>query len=300
LPTLERVVWQGGEVFLLDYFSGLFEKAASCKQLKQTIITNGLLINEKWAEKLARDNVALTYSIDAVTSDLYEDIVGGGAKFEDLLRSINLVNAYRKKHDCHKDPFNKMTTILNVVVMDSNYRQLEEFIDFARQYQFDEVQLVPILGIKGQENIFANQDQQARAFLSQVIPRVIKKAQDYGAVLHNWLPPIPGGEDNAGKENVSEENCKHSPCVGRQRKEVICYLPWQQMFMTPDRKLKPGCYCSMDLGDVNKNSLLEIWNGQAMQLYRQKLLANDYRDLCDISCVSGVIPNKELKVSRYG
>lgn len=300
MPTLERIVWQGGEVFLLEYFAELFEKAASYPQLKQTIITNGLLIDEKWAQRLARDNVALIYSIDGVTKDVYEDIAGDGAKFEYLIRSINFVNEYRQKHDCHKDPFNKMTTIINMVVMESNYRQLEEFVDFAKEYQFDEMQLVPILGIRGVENIFTNRDQKAKEFLSKVMPRVIEKVQDYGIVFHNWLPLIPGPENNIAQGKGQNDNCSHSSCSGKKNKEVICYLPWQQMFMTPDRKLKPGCYCSLDLGDINKNSLFEIWNSQAMQLYRKKLLDNDYRDLCDSACVSGVIPQKELKVSRYG
>jgi tetratricopeptide (TPR) repeat protein len=298
-PTLERIVWQGGEVFLLEYFAELFEKAASYPHLKQTIITNGLLIDEKWAQRLARDNVALIYSIDGVTKDAYEDIVGAGAKFEDLIRSIDFVNEHREKHDCHKDPFNKMTTIINVVVMEPNYRQLEKFIDFAKEYQFDEIQLVPILGIRGPENIFLNQDHKAGKHLAEIIPILERKAEEYGIILHNWLPPITAAQ-NITHDKVQPKKCADANCLSMKKKETICYLPWQQMFMTPDHKLKPGCYCNKDIGDIEQNSLKEIWNGEVMQLYRQKLLAADYRDLCDLTCVSGVIPQRELKVSRYG
>jgi Tfp pilus assembly protein PilF/MoaA/NifB/PqqE/SkfB family radical SAM enzyme len=292
-PYLERIVWQGGEVFLLDYFDTLFEKASSYPHLKQTIITNGILINERRAEKLARNNVAIIYSIDAITKDAYEYIVGQGAKFEDLIQSISLVNEYRKRHDCHKDPFNKMATIINVVVMESNYRYLDKFMDFARDYQFDEIQLVPLLGIRGPENIFLNQDRNAGEYLAEVMPLIERKARDYEIILHNWLPPIA----DAQKPQSGLAPGKDKP---RKCCDSICYLPWQQMFMTPDHKLKPGCYCSRDIGDINISSLEDIWNGQVMQLYRQKMLAGEYAGLCDSVCVSGVIPQRELKVSRYG
>lgn len=298
-PYLERIVWQGGEVFLLSYFNELFEEAVLYPNLKQTIITNGLLIDDKWAEKLSRDNVCLTYSVDAVDRDTYEYITGGKSKFGDLIRSIKLINKYRQEHDCHKDPFNKMTTIINVVVMESNYHQLENFVDFAKEYQFDEVQLVPILGLKESENIFLNKNKKAREYLVDIFPKVLKKAQGYNIVLHNWLPQIESEEVTPLRGNEQKENCLISEHAIRKSKEVICFLPWQQMFMTPDRKLKPGCYCSKEIGDINISSLKEIWNGKVIQQYRRKLLDNDFCDLCDSMCVSGTIPKKELKVSRY-
>lgn len=299
LPYLERVVWQGGEVFLSEYFEALFENASSYPNLKQTIITNGLLIDERWAAKLARKNVCLTYSIDAVTQDEYEKITSG-AKFEDLLKSINLVNKYRFEHGCRGDFHDKMTTILNVVTMGSNYRQLEAIIDFAGEFNFDEVQLVPLLGISGQENIFSNQDKGAAGLLPGILKRAAKKSKDYGIILHNWLPPIEmPGVGPAAHQGLKDEPNEPAPPAKDDRKGIECYLPWQQMFMTPDHRLKPGCHCILDAGDVDKDSLEEIWNGRAMQSYRKGLLSNDYGGLCGQACISGAIPSKELKVSRY-
>jgi MoaA/NifB/PqqE/SkfB family radical SAM enzyme len=296
MPYLERVIWQGGEVFLSEYFETLFKKACSYPNLKQGIVTNGLLINDSWARKLSRNNVSLTYSIDSVIKEDYEAILVG-AKFEDLIRSINLVNKYRVEYDCHKDFFNKMTTVLNVVTMKSNYRQLESIIDFAADFEFDEMQLVPILGIPGQENIFVNQDQEAGERLPEILNNISKKSQEYGIILHNWLPAIENksGEhkadaaDSGGKQHLSKNSGN----------DAICYLPWQQMFMTPEHRLRPGCYCLLDLGDINKYSLEEIWNGPEMQAYRKGILNAQYDNLCHNACTSGVMSEMELKVSRY-
>jgi len=50
-PFLELITWQGGEVFLVDNFTKLFEKTFGFKHLNQIIITNALLITEEWAKK---------------------------------------------------------------------------------------------------------------------------------------------------------------------------------------------------------------------------------------------------------
>lgn len=241
--------------------------------------------------------MAIIYSIDAITKDGYEYIIGRRARFEDLIRSIKLVNEYRKRHDCHKDPFNKMTTIINVVVMKSNYRYLEKFVDFATEYKFDEIQFTPILGIRGQENIFSNKDREAGEYFINIMPEISKKAQDCGIVLNNWLPPILTTEKTI-VQNKEQRDVPDFNCSSKKNKEMICYLPWQQMFMTPDRKLKPGCYCSIEIGDVNKSSLMEIWNGTEMQLYREKLSNDNYGHLCSSMCISGVIPKEELRFER--
>jgi len=75
LPYLELITWQGGEVFLTKNFDRLFEKTFGFEYLKQIVITNALLIEEGWAEKIAlRNNVGLTVSIDSVDEKIYEHI----------------------------------------------------------------------------------------------------------------------------------------------------------------------------------------------------------------------------------
>jgi sulfatase maturation enzyme AslB (radical SAM superfamily) len=85
-PYLEYIQWQGGEVFLLDYFKGLFREAARFPNIRQIINTNGLLITEDWAKDLIGGKADITFSIDGVTKDVYE-YVRKGAEFEDLLES---------------------------------------------------------------------------------------------------------------------------------------------------------------------------------------------------------------------
>ena len=58
MPYYERIVWQGGEVFLYDKFDELMEFAA-INGVKQSILTNGLLLNDKKIELLSKYNIKI-------------------------------------------------------------------------------------------------------------------------------------------------------------------------------------------------------------------------------------------------
>jgi len=51
-PYLEKVMWQGGEVFALDFFEEILSVGFQYPHLRHSIVTNGQLISEKMAEKL--------------------------------------------------------------------------------------------------------------------------------------------------------------------------------------------------------------------------------------------------------
>ena len=138
-PFLEDITWSGGEVFLSKHFERLFDKASKYPNLSQTILTNGLLINEKWAKKITKNKVTLIYSIDGATKEIYEKI-RQGAKFNELIKRIRLINRYIKR--------NKSETkkIIHFTVMRTNYKEMEKMVDFAKKYKFSRIDFFPILG----------------------------------------------------------------------------------------------------------------------------------------------------------
>jgi len=282
-PYLEKIMWQGGEVFVLDYFEEILSAASQYPNLRQSIVTNGLLITEKMAEKLVKNNVELTFSIDGVTKETYE-YIRRGANFEILIRNLNLILELRKRHNSN------MILNLNVAIMKSNYRQLENFIDFAQEYGFGFVCLMPIhIHLKTPEDIFTNQDIEALSFITEVSPKIEEKAQEYGIRLENRLPTLNSKNDNSSFENDIEIN---------PQKKFLCHIPWQQLYIDYDGSVRPDCLCKIQksAGSLLKNlSLEEIWNNQVMQEYRRKIVNHDYLDLCNPACISGKIFETHLK-----
>ncbi|MDD4894255.1 MAG: radical SAM protein, partial [Candidatus Omnitrophica bacterium] len=80
-PYLDSIMWQGGEVFMVDYFKDFFEQASKFPQLAQEINTNGLLITQEWSEAIAKANTRMIFSIDSTDKDTYE-YIRKGARFE--------------------------------------------------------------------------------------------------------------------------------------------------------------------------------------------------------------------------
>lgn len=132
--------WQGGEPTLMgiDFFKkaiSLQKKYADGKQIKNTIQTNGTLLNDGWCEFLAINNFLVGLSLDGPEQihDQYRIDRGGKPTFKFVMRGLSLL----KKHQVE---FN----VLTCVTKDSAYKPLEIYRFFKEQgIQF--IQFIPIV-----------------------------------------------------------------------------------------------------------------------------------------------------------
>jgi MoaA/NifB/PqqE/SkfB family radical SAM enzyme len=290
LPYLEHVIWLGGEVFLSPYFGDLLEETKRYPYLEQRINTNGLLITEEWAEKLFQNNIELIYSIDGVTKETYEHIRRGG-RFEDLLKSLNIIKEMRAKNKSKR--FNLR---LNVVVMKSNYQELERLMDFAKDYDFENVQLIGIQGEDSPEHIFNGKPESKEILrqLDMIVKRLQSKANEYNIELLNCLPL-----HNSTCQIQAKADCGHNERGDFNGEASFCYLPWQQMLIEPYGHVRFGCWCSVPIGNIMNEDIEEIWNSEVAQLYRQRIADNDYNRICDRRCLNGDIPKQLRFVDEF-
>ncbi|MCX5713774.1 MAG: radical SAM protein, partial [Candidatus Omnitrophica bacterium] len=154
LPYLERIDWQGGEFFTFGHLKKIFHTCKAYSDITHEITTNGLLLDEEWIELFLELNTGLTFSIDSTVKDTYEYIRQGG-HFDMLIKNLNLIKKLEYKH-------NKiLRRNITVVVMKSNYRNLRDFVDFAKQFGFGSLLFTPVLFWQNEENIFASADYDA-------------------------------------------------------------------------------------------------------------------------------------------
>lgn len=299
LPYMEDICWQGGEVFYMKEFNSMLAEGVKCKNLNQVIFTNGLLLDEKNLEIIAKGNVELVLSIDGATKDTYE-YIRRGAKFETLCKKLELIKEVRKSTGA------KINTYLNPVICRRNYQEIEQMVEFAHKYEFTSITLNPIRGIP-EENIFEPIDEKAFEFMRKIVPIAEQKSKEYGIRFNNWMPidcsckniefkQADIDEQVATKEiqkTVSNE-IKQEKTDKREQKNnrMICYAPWQRILLDNDGQVRPYAICTKWLGSTSKSSLKELWNSSQMQLYRRKLANNDFMDLCQPECISGQIRNK--------
>ena len=289
-PYLEYIMWQGGEVFLMDYFSDVLEQVRRYPQIKNLIVTNAMLLPEATIERLVRlPELVLAISVDGTTKDVYEGI-RNGASFDRLIENINLLNKLRRS-------YNSNTRLhLNVTVMKSNYHQLLDFVEFAREYGFYSVLLRPVQGnFNSPENIFVNCDQEALGFINNNISEVIERSKNYQIILDNRIPySAPGQLKPTPEKDKKEPRANHL--------KLLCYAPWQRLYISWDGNVYPDCMCVWPpddgIGNVKRNSINEIWNNEGMQTYRKRMIAYDYRDICSKDCVCGNIPERYLLFNK--
>lgn len=128
------IVGGGGETFLSENYKRVLYDATS-KRKKVIIMTNGTLFTSKEWERLKGkfEYIRFMVSVDAATKETYEKVRCGG-KWENLMKNMDYLSELRRDNK-----INDVTVIM--IVQKKNYREIPEFIRWAKEKDFDEVSL---------------------------------------------------------------------------------------------------------------------------------------------------------------
>lgn len=132
ITPFERVEIQGGEPLFIPAAKLFFEYAAS-KRKKVSFLTNGLLVNDEWADKLALYSSFVYFSINAATKKTHE-LVNRGSRWEVVLRNIQRIHKAREKHGTRVKVKGHMT------VVRENTSEVPLFISRFKQLGFDQIE----------------------------------------------------------------------------------------------------------------------------------------------------------------
>ncbi len=128
------LVGGGGEAF----FSGHYKRVLYDTNVKRNsivIMTNGTLFSRREWDRLEGkyEHVSFLVSVDAATKETYERVRCGG-NFERLMENMDFLSDLRKKNKV-----DKVTVIL--IVQRANYKEIPDFIRWAKDKGFDNVNL---------------------------------------------------------------------------------------------------------------------------------------------------------------
>jgi MoaA/NifB/PqqE/SkfB family radical SAM enzyme len=282
-PYLEKIAWGGGEVFLYPDFNELLDEAARYS-IKQEITTNGLLMTEEYAEKFVKYNISLNISIDGTTKEVYESI-RQGAKFEELISKLELINKIKN----NIDPAYRMR--LNVVVMKDNYHQLESFVEFAYKYGFKDIFAFMIFGNNNSQDIFvSHRDNEILSKLKNILHRTNEESEKLGIYFNT---NITADILNTGK---TEEKPRPGKKAENPARKIACIAPWQALDVDMHGDVSPSvsCCCKFIVGNLNDNSMEEIWNGEKMTEHRKSIVSGSIDSVCTLKKTYGRVPVEVL------
>ena len=277
LPYLIKIEWQGGEIFYVDYLKDIFRRLIPYPHITHNISTNGLLLDAEWIEILLNLDLRLVFSIDSVVEKTYE-YIRKGARFHELIKRLDDLN--RMENRSNKAIDKKV----NVVVMKSNYQHLDLFIDFAEKHRFHGVVYNPIMYLENEENIFLNMTADTKYNLQQSLEKARKKALSKNIGISSMIPDF-SFQFASTLEKQRILNNALSICIHKDRQDLFCICPWVGLWVDISREanIYPDCWCQQDIGNIYRDSLLEIWNNEPMQAYRRRLASAD-TSLCK-TCV---------------
>jgi MoaA/NifB/PqqE/SkfB family radical SAM enzyme len=127
-----------GDPFVGKHYRSLLENFDKKRWPNLTInlITNGMLLTKDTWQSINKSHEAIDsilISVNAGTAKTYE-INQKGAKFEKLLKTMNLVKSLRQTNAIKRFQ-------LNFFVQQNNYRELPDFVRMAKDYRADTVQI---------------------------------------------------------------------------------------------------------------------------------------------------------------
>jgi len=214
------------------------------RNIRKRYVSNGILMDQKAAEKMIEYELHDLYiSMDAACEDTFM-FVRGQKGFERIVENIKTLTKLKKQHNAEYPQVTMAYTFFR--------RNAEEFLNF--------IDLAHSLGVKRisgdylivyREDLIKESLYFDQPFANQIWRRAKEKASRLGIDL-----AIAKSFEDAEKEEKSS-------------KMILCYEPWEFVYFRSDGYIGPCCVNDIKLGDLNKYTFNEIWNGELYQKFRQ-------------------------------
>jgi radical SAM protein with 4Fe4S-binding SPASM domain len=224
--------------------------------------TNGVALKPKVLHKVlveARRPVSrICFSIDAATTATYEN-VRQGSDFEQVLRNLANVDAYRRKRGLRFP----MTEIA-FVAMKRNIRELADVVRLAGRSGVSSVHVAHVV-VWDERN-----RQESLLYHPEEMNRCFAEAEQTASALNVRLD-LPARISLKGRR----EHTEVPPVVPR------CYMPWRHPIIKYNGDIQPCCAAPDALmGNVLEDSFAAIWNGDRFRRFRRRVNSTKPPDVC--------------------
>jgi len=131
LGPFTSIELQGGEPLFIPSAVDFFDHAAAAGK-KISFLTNGMMVTEAWAEKIARHSDFVHFSLNAATKETHE-LVNAGSRWERVLDCIRRVREARERLGTEVRICGHMT------IVKQNLEEIDLFIGTFPELGFDAI-----------------------------------------------------------------------------------------------------------------------------------------------------------------
>ncbi len=236
IPALQPrwVIIEGGEPLLRQELLEII-KTLRRSNIKIYLITNGMLLNEHFAQTFAQLKINLMISIDSPEKEDYEKI-RSGASFEKLKEAVAIANKY------------KIFDSSLVTIGKYNYQQTDKIFQMAKEIGCPKITFLGLKPCRDYEKYYLNSAESRDFFLSVI--RNQKEARIDVYVDEPFFQPFL--QENRITYSPNPESGIIVPDVSR------CIFG-AYMFIETNGDIKPCTFAPLVVGNVKEKSLIEIW-----------------------------------------
>ena len=266
----QLIKFTGGEPLLHKGLKN-FIKISKINGYKTSIITNGYLLKNKYKDLIDSGLDHITISLDSNKPEVHDKIRGKGN-----FRKTVAIAKYISK------TYGKETLSVGLTVTNNNINDIEKIIDFANEElhagQIKVVRYTPV--VEGTKEYDITDNKKRLELCKMLVRKRDELMKDETYLKFNRLMSFIGGIRNDASEFCA---------AGRLR---LCILP--NGIVCPCPILSSH---DVKMGDLRKQTLDEIWNGQELKDFRKLSKRNDskckecqYFSSCGGGCKANALP----------
>lgn len=281
MPYLEEIIWHGGEPLLYPHIYDLIGEASK-NNVRQTISTNALLLDENNIKKLLATNIELNVSIHGLDKKTYESIHING-DFDKLVSNLLLIKKLMSESE------SKIKYGLKFLLMKNNYKQMADIYDFVRLYGFNHVyiNILDEFTVSNEKILYYGKDRDILEKIIKMSDSLREKLKGINVFYEAWIPEIRESSGNEAKKKDDVKIIKN---------KMGCYIPWKKMHVDMDGDVRNDCFCGkIVIGNVVKENVENIWNGETVLKVRDNIINKGFDSVCSDGCKDGRVPDKYLK-----
>lgn len=261
---------QGGEPTIMKNCKEAAVILQRHPQVKLTVITNGVFIDDFWHETLVEQGGNVSVSINAATEPAYDKIVIHG-EYKRVIKNLERLLAARKG----KTPSVGVTA----VILKENFHELHRIIELCGKLGIDYVEFLadPILSFAGLPS---------RAEVSAELERCFeaKNATNVQVI----------GLDDFGSKFAVPFRFDGPPAA----KKPMCGAPFSNLVIDWDGEVRVCCNTWVKMGNLYEKPLAEILADRPVRTFRKKMQNDDYL-WCSPNCSDNASPTKLSLAHKY-
>ena len=251
----------GGE---LDFLIGL--------DVSFQVNTNGECLSVARGQRLLNSKMDyLSVSLDAARPETFKRIRRGSPPLNSVLENVAEFARVRQQMGLERS----IRLALSFVMMRCNIEELPQFVEIAAELGVDSIQCSHLEAYTKdmvEESLWYHKE-----LFAQVRSAALDVAEKRGVALN---VPLPIDERVAGFGHT------------------FCSTPWNGAVITGSGEVIACCHPKTRIGNLNEQSLEEIWNGQRYQAFRLAVNSDKSPLVCD-SCPKLPRPGNRLSFVPY-